>query len=174
MLSICKLKWDMLRTSVTAFTIDKNTFSAPFGIFYVRTEIWKEIFQKNHIQTPNGVLLIFKLPFPNGSYCNGVCRALWAMSFLNYKIPEPKHCGQMQSSQPNQPSNRHSSQPAYKTASKPLQSKKWYRNWVKNCLGSKENPALQRRARNLGQNKEGSFRWEERSGFPWDTPGSYS
>ena len=23
----------------TAFTIDKNTFSAPFGIFYVRTEI---------------------------------------------------------------------------------------------------------------------------------------
>ena len=36
---ICKLKWDLLRTSVTACTIDKNTFSAPFGIFYVRTEI---------------------------------------------------------------------------------------------------------------------------------------
>ena len=43
---ICKLKWDLLRTSVTACTFDKNTFSAPFGIFYVRTEIWKEIFQK--------------------------------------------------------------------------------------------------------------------------------
>jgi len=28
-----------LRTSVTACTIDKNTFSAPFGILYVRTEI---------------------------------------------------------------------------------------------------------------------------------------
>ena len=42
----CKLKWDLLRTSVTACTIDENTFSAPFGIFYVRTEIWKEIFQK--------------------------------------------------------------------------------------------------------------------------------
>ena len=29
---ICKLKWDLLRTSVTACTIDKNTFSAPFGM----------------------------------------------------------------------------------------------------------------------------------------------
>ena len=36
---ICKLKWDLLRTSVTACTIDKNTFSPPFGILYVRTEI---------------------------------------------------------------------------------------------------------------------------------------
>ena len=36
---ICKLKWDLLRTSVTACTIDKDTFSAPFGIFYLRTEI---------------------------------------------------------------------------------------------------------------------------------------
>ena len=36
---ICKLKWDLLRTWVTAFTIDKDTFSAPFGIFYVRIEI---------------------------------------------------------------------------------------------------------------------------------------
>ena len=25
------------------------------------------------------MLLIFKLPFPNGSYCNGVWRALWAL-----------------------------------------------------------------------------------------------
>ena len=36
---ICKLKWDLLRTSFTACTIDRNTFSAPFGIFYVKTEI---------------------------------------------------------------------------------------------------------------------------------------
>ena len=28
---ICKLKWDLLRTSVTACTINKNTFSASFG-----------------------------------------------------------------------------------------------------------------------------------------------
>ena len=28
-----------LRSSITACKIDKNTFSAPFGIFYVRTEI---------------------------------------------------------------------------------------------------------------------------------------
>jgi len=40
----------------------------------------KKFFKKNHIQTPNGVLLIFKLPFPNGSHHNGVCRALWAKS----------------------------------------------------------------------------------------------
>ena len=36
---ICKLKRDLFRTSVTACTIDKNTSSAPFGIFYVRMEI---------------------------------------------------------------------------------------------------------------------------------------
>ena len=36
---ICKLKWDLLRTSITACAIDKNTFSAPFGICYVTTEI---------------------------------------------------------------------------------------------------------------------------------------
>ena len=49
---ICKLKWDFLRTSVTACAIDKNTFSAPFGNFYVRTEIWREIFQKKYYTTP--------------------------------------------------------------------------------------------------------------------------
>ena len=87
MLSICKLKWDLLRTSVTAYKMDKNTFSAPFGIFYVRTEIWKELFKKGPVQPPNGVLLIFKLPFQNESYCNGVCRALWAMS-----ISKPNLC----------------------------------------------------------------------------------
>ena len=36
---IWKLKWDLLRTSVTAYTIDKNKFSTTFGICYVRTEI---------------------------------------------------------------------------------------------------------------------------------------
>ena len=36
---ICKLKRDLFRSSVTACTIDKNTFSAPFGTFYVTTEI---------------------------------------------------------------------------------------------------------------------------------------
>ena len=49
---ICKLKWDLLMTSVTACAIDKNTFSAPFGIFYVRAEIKKEIFQKKSSTTP--------------------------------------------------------------------------------------------------------------------------
>jgi len=36
---ICKLKWDLLRASITACTIDENSFSAPFGIFYERMEI---------------------------------------------------------------------------------------------------------------------------------------
>ena len=36
---ISKLKWELLRTSVTVCTIDKNTLFAPFGIFYVRAEI---------------------------------------------------------------------------------------------------------------------------------------
>ena len=37
-ISHCKLKWDLLRTSVTACTIDKNTYLAPFGTFYVKME----------------------------------------------------------------------------------------------------------------------------------------
>ena len=49
---ICKLKWDLLKTFVTACIIDENTFSAPFGIFYVRTEIWKENFHKKSYTTP--------------------------------------------------------------------------------------------------------------------------
>ena len=36
---ICKQKWDLLKTSDTACTIDKNAFSATFGIFYVKTDI---------------------------------------------------------------------------------------------------------------------------------------
>ena len=39
----------------------------------------KKFFKKSLIQPPNGVFFIFKLPFPNGSYRNGVCRALWAL-----------------------------------------------------------------------------------------------
>ena len=46
------LKWDLLRISVTACTIDKNKFSAPFGIFYVKTDICKEIFPKMSYTTP--------------------------------------------------------------------------------------------------------------------------
>ena len=43
----------------------------------------KKFFKKSHTQTPNGVLLIFKVPFPNGSYRNGVCRALWALCMIS-------------------------------------------------------------------------------------------
>ena len=37
------------------------------------------------MQPPNGVLSIYKLPFPNGSYRNGVCRALWAVFHFKSK-----------------------------------------------------------------------------------------
>ena len=46
----------------------------------MRTDFERKFFKKSPVQPPNGVLLIFKLPFPNGSYRNGVCRALWAIS----------------------------------------------------------------------------------------------
>ena len=49
---ICKLKWDLFRTSVTACTIDKTIFSAQFGIFYVKKEIWEQIFQERSYKTP--------------------------------------------------------------------------------------------------------------------------
>ena len=51
---ICKLKWDLLRTSFTACTINKNTFSAPFGI----RKFEKKFFKKSPIQPPDGVLPI--------------------------------------------------------------------------------------------------------------------
>ena len=39
-----------------------------------------KFFKKDPILQPlNGVLPICKLLFPNGSYCNGICRALWAV-----------------------------------------------------------------------------------------------
>ena len=46
----------------------------------------KKFFKKNPIQPPNGVLSICKLPFPNGSYRNGVCRGLWAISVWSQQL----------------------------------------------------------------------------------------
>ena len=46
--------------------------------------------KKNHIQSPDGVLPIRKLPFLNGSYRNGVCRALWAYSGCKFWIESGK------------------------------------------------------------------------------------
>ena len=50
----------------------------------------KNFFKKSPMQPPNGALLIFKLPFLNGSYRNGVCRALWALllSTLQHTVSE--------------------------------------------------------------------------------------
>ena len=71
------------------YSMHNDIFSAPFGIFYMRTEISKKKFQKKSYTSPNGVLPICKLPFPNGSYGNGVCRGLWAMLSCQ-KLWEPK------------------------------------------------------------------------------------
>ena len=43
----------------------------------------KKFFKKNPIQPPNGVHYICKLPFPNGSNRNGVCRGFWALSTMS-------------------------------------------------------------------------------------------
>ena len=50
---------------------------------HLESFMWKQkfenkFFKKDPIQPTNGELLICKLPFPNGSYRNGVCRGLWA------------------------------------------------------------------------------------------------
>ena len=47
--------------------------------------MWKQKFENNYfkrnlIQPSNGELSICKLLIPNGSYRNGVCRALWALT----------------------------------------------------------------------------------------------
>ena len=50
---------------------------------HLESFMWKrkfeiKFFKKDLISSPNVVLPICKLLFPNGSYCNEVCRALWA------------------------------------------------------------------------------------------------
>ena len=57
-----------LRTSVTTNTIDYNTFFAPFGIFYVKTEIWYQIFQVRIFDIP----LMRCFPFANLCFQMGV------------------------------------------------------------------------------------------------------
>ena len=47
--------------------------------FMCKRKFENRFFKKNPIQPPNGVLSICKLLFPNGSYRNGVSRALWAV-----------------------------------------------------------------------------------------------
>ena len=50
---------------------------------YGNGNLKKGISKKYPIQPPNAVPSISKLPFPNGSYRNGVCRALWALYSIN-------------------------------------------------------------------------------------------
>ena len=63
----------------------------PIWNFYVRTEILKQIFQKNPTQPLNGMLSICKLLFPNGSYHIGACRALWGLSFMDDSLQYCSH-----------------------------------------------------------------------------------
>ena len=52
--------------------------------FMLEPKFERKFFKKSLIQQPNGVLLILKLPFPNGNYGIGVCRALWALSYFKF------------------------------------------------------------------------------------------
>ena len=54
--------------------------------FMLERKFEKKFLKKSPIQHPNGVLPICKLPFPNGSYRNGVCRALWVKSWASTYI----------------------------------------------------------------------------------------
>ena len=56
----------------------KMYFLPHFKSFMWERKFEKKFFKKSPVQPPNGVLLIFKLSFPNGSYRNGVCIGLWA------------------------------------------------------------------------------------------------
>ena len=47
--------------------------------FKCKRKFENKFFKKSPIQPPNGVFPVYKLLFPNGSYCNGVYRALWAL-----------------------------------------------------------------------------------------------
>ena len=87
-----QVKWDFLRTSVRACTIDRITFSAPFGIFYVRMEIWKEFFQRFvskfrfHIKDSKWGR---KCIFINCKSCNGSPQQI-SFQFANGKLPHSR------------------------------------------------------------------------------------
>ena len=59
----------------------KIHFLSHLESFMWKRKFEKKFFKKYPIQPSNGVLLIFKHPFSNGSYRNGVCRALLAILF---------------------------------------------------------------------------------------------
>ena len=63
----------------------KIDFLAHLESFMCKWKFESESFKKNPIQPPNGVLPICKLPFPNESYRNGVCRALWALILAHFQ-----------------------------------------------------------------------------------------
>ena len=77
---ILKLKFDLQRTSVLACLVYKHEFSAPFKIFDVKMEFYFILCNAIVHCKPNGGCPIWKPPFPNGRYCNGVCRRLGAQS----------------------------------------------------------------------------------------------
>ena len=59
---------------------------------HLQSFMWKRKFEKTFlkkslIQPPNGVLSISKPPFLNGSYRNGVWRALWALPSMAFPCP---------------------------------------------------------------------------------------
>ena len=76
---ICKLKWDFQGLPLQLVQMIKMYFLPHLESIMWERKFEKKFFKKSLIHPPNGVLPICKLPFQNGSYRNGVCRALWAL-----------------------------------------------------------------------------------------------
>ena len=66
--------------SVATAQFKKIHFLPHLESFMCKRKFENKFFKKDPIQPPNGELPICRLPFPNGSYRNGVYRALWAES----------------------------------------------------------------------------------------------
>ena len=69
----------MLRTSVTSCIIHEIDFLPHLESFMCKQKFENKFFKKYPIQPPNGELPICRLPFPNGSYHNGVYRTFCAL-----------------------------------------------------------------------------------------------
>jgi len=68
-----------------ACTVQKIHFLPHLESFMSKQKFEIKFFKNNPIEPPDGVLPICRLLFPNGGYCNGVCRAPW-VKFQNCSL----------------------------------------------------------------------------------------
>ena len=60
----------------------KIHFLPHFEYFMCKQKFQSQFLKKDQTQPSNGVLPTWKLQFPNGSYRNGICWALWAILLI--------------------------------------------------------------------------------------------